>query len=241
MIIKCLAIDDEPLALRKMSGYISKTPFLELVGVYRSGFEAIDLISDHKADLLFVDINMPDINGMDFVKSLHYKPQIIFTTAFSEYAIEGFKLDALDYLLKPIGYNDFLKAANKARNYFDSIAADSKKKQQQQNDEYLFIKSENKIVRISLNDIIYIEGMREYVRIHQTNGKSIMPLISLRVLEEQLPPDQFMRVHRSYIVNLHRITTIEHNRIIFDGKVFIPISDQYKEFFQKFLRSHSLT
>jgi two-component system, LytTR family, response regulator LytT len=238
MIIKCLAIDDEPLALSKMSNYISKTPFLELAGACRSGFDAMELISNQNIDLLFVDINMPDINGLDFVKSLHYKPQIIFTTAFSEYAIEGFKLDALDYLLKPIGYNDFLKAANKARIYFESTGPSSKK--EKRNDEYLFIKAEYKIVRISLKDIIYIEGMREYVRIHQTNGKSLMPLISLRVLEEQLPSDKFMRVHRSYIVNLEKITTIEHNRIIFDGKVYIPVSEQYKEFFQKYLSSHSL-
>ena len=238
MKIKCIAIDDEPLALSKMSNYISKTPFLELAGAYRSGFDAMELISNQKVDLLFIDINMPDINGLDFVKSLHNKPQVIFTTAFSEYAIEGFKLDALDYLLKPIGYNDFLKAANKARSYFESTVPDSKKEQPV--DEYLFIKSDYKIVRVNLNDIIYIEGMREYVRIHQTNGKSLMPLISLRILEEQLPSDKFMRVHRSYIVNLEKITTVEHSRIIFDGKVYIPVSEHYKEFFQKYLSSHSL-
>ncbi len=138
MIIKCLAIDDEPLALSKMSGYISRTPFLELAGVSRSGFDAIELISCNKVDLMFVDINMPDINGLDFVKSLHTKPQIIFTTAFSEYAIEGFKLDALDYLLKPIGYNEFLKAANKARNYFEAVMFETKNDDNQ--NEYLFVK-----------------------------------------------------------------------------------------------------
>jgi two-component system, LytTR family, response regulator LytT len=238
MIIKCLAIDDEPLALTKMSGYISRTPFLELSGVSRSGFDAIELISGKKVDLLFVDINMPDINGLDFVRSLHIKPQIIFTTAFSEYAIEGFKLDALDYLLKPIGYNEFLKAANKARNYFESAVPETKK--QTNPDEYLFVKSASKMARVSLNDIVYIEGMREYVRIHLSFGKSLMPLVSLRSLEEQLPPDRFMRVHRSYIVNLEKITTIEHNRIVFDGKVYIPVSGQYKELFQKYLSSHSL-
>jgi two-component system, LytTR family, response regulator LytT len=238
MIIKCLTIDDEPLALSKMSNYISRTPFLELVGACRSGFDAIELLSGKKVDIIFVDINMPDINGLDFVKSLHNKPQIIFTTAFSEYAIEGFKLEALDYLLKPIGYNDFLKAANKALKYFESVAQDSKK--EIVNNQYLFIKSEYKMSRIFLNDITYIEGMREYVRIHLTSGKSLMPLISLRVLEEQLPSDKFMRVHRSYIINLEKISTIEHNRIIFDGKVYIPVSDQYKEFFQKYLSSHSL-
>lgn len=237
-MIKCLTIDDEPLALNKMASYISQTPFLELVGACRSGYEAMDLISKTKIDLMFVDINMPDINGLDFVKTLHNKPQIIFTTAFSEYAIEGFKLDALDYLLKPIGYNEFLKAANKARNHFESVIAEQVSKISA--NEYLFIKADSKIARISFDDIIYIEGMREYVRIHLISGKPLMPLISLRSLEEQLPADRFMRVHRSYIVNLERIITVEHNRIVFEGKVFIPVSEQYKETFNKFLRLHSL-
>lgn len=238
MIIKCLAIDDEPLALSKMSNYISKTPFLELKGAFRSGFDAMELISSQKIDLMFVDINMPDINGLDFVKTLHNKPQVIFTTAFSEYAIEGFKLDALDYLLKPIGYNEFLKAANKALKYFESVDPDLKK--EVSSSEYLFVKADCKIARISVNDIIYIEGMREYVRIHLDDSKSLMPLISLRILEEKLPSDRFMRVHRSYIVNLGKIKTVEHNRIVFEGKVYIPVSEQYKEAFQKFLSSHSL-
>jgi two-component system LytT family response regulator len=238
MIIKCLAVDDEPLALTKMVNYISRTPFLELTGACRSGYEANDLISKTRVDLMFVDINMPDINGLDFVKALYNKPQVIFTTAFSEYAIEGFKLDALDYLLKPIGYNEFLKAANKARTYFEPVATDQK--MEILSNDYLFIKSDYKMARISFNDIIYIEGMREYVRIHLDSGKPLMPLMSLRLLEEQLPSDQFMRVHRSYIVNLDKIISIEHNRIVFDGMVFIPVSEQYKESFQKFLDSHSL-
>jgi DNA-binding LytR/AlgR family response regulator len=238
MIIKCLALDDEPLALEKMSNYINKTPFLELVGLCRSGFEAIDYLSKQKVDLMFADINMPDVNGLDFVRSLHQKPQIIFTTAFSEYAFEGFQVNALDYLLKPIGYNEFLKAANKARNYFETVL--SKPAKEVCDREYLFVKSDYKIVRISFDDIVYIEGMREYVRIHLVNGKTIMPLISLSVLEEQLPSDKFMRVHRSYIVNLQKITIIDHSRIVFDGKVYIPVSEQYKEFFQKFLSLHSL-
>ena len=185
MIIRCIALDDEPLALSKMAGYISKTPFLELVASFRSGFEAIELLSNTKVDLMFVDINMPDINGLDFVRSLHYKPQVIFVTAFSEYAIEGFRLDALDYLLKPVGYNEFLKSANKARGFFESLAAESSRTVNPR--EYIFVKSDYKTARISVNSIIYIEGMREYVRIHLDSGKPLMPLISLRLLEEQLP------------------------------------------------------
>ncbi len=238
MIIKCIAIDDEPLALNKMAGYVSKTPFLKLVAACRSGYEAIELLSSSEADLLFVDINMPDINGLDFVRSLHYKPQIIFVTAFSEYAIEGFRLDALDYLLKPVGYTEFLRSANKARSYFETSSQDNSKAGNSR--EYIFVKSDYKTVRISVNDITYIEGMREYVRIHLESGKPLMPLMSLRVLEEQLPSDRFMRVHRSYIVNLQKIVTIEHNRIVFDGKVYIPVSDQYKEQFSRYINSHLL-
>jgi two-component system LytT family response regulator len=238
MIIRCLAIDDEPLALNKIAGYISRTPFLELSGVCRSGYEAIELLSRTSVDLMFVDINMPDISGLDFVKTLQNRPQIIFTTAFSEYAIDGFKLDALGYLLKPIGYTEFLKACNKARIYLESTINSSKKEAIE--NEYLFVKSGSKNIRISLNEISYIEGMREYVRIHLVSGKSIMPLLSLRSLEEELPDDSFMRVHRSYIVNLKQIVAVEHNRIVFDGKIYIPVSDQYKEQFHTFLSSHSL-
>jgi len=235
MRIKCLAIDDEPLALGKMSDYILRTPFLELTGTCRSGFDAIELLSDRKVDLIFVDINMPDINGLDFVRSLNTKPGIIFTTAFSEYAIEGFKLDAIDYLLKPIGYNEFLKSVNKARSLFESgIGKDT------YTNECLFVKSDYKTSRVLLNDIVYIEGMREYVRIHLISGKALMPLISLHRLEEQLPDDLFMRVHRSYIINLRRIVTVEHNRIVIDSKTYIPVSEQYKEHFNKYLSSHSL-
>jgi len=238
MKIKCITVDDEPLALSKMASYISRTPFLELTGACRSGYEANELVSKSRVDLMFVDINMPDINGLDFVRTLHTKPQIIFTTAFSEYAIEGFKLDAIDYLLKPIGYNEFLKAANKARSYFETFVIDQKKDAESK--DYLFVKSDYKMARISVKDIIYIEGMREYVRIHLDSGKPLMPLISLKLLEEQLPSDRFMRVHRSYIVNLEKIISIEHSRILFEGKVYIPVSEQYKDVFLKYLSSHSL-
>jgi len=238
MKIRCLALDDEPLALDQMSNYIRKTPFLELVGSCRSGFEAMEYLAGEKVDLLFADINMPDINGLDFIKSLSIKPQVIFATAFSEYAFEGFKADALDYLLKPIGYVDFLKAANKAKSYFEKSNplnnnADDKR-------DHLFVRSDSRMIRVRLEDVIYIEGMREYVRIHLVKGKSPMPHMSLRLLEEQLPSNKFMRVHRSYIVNLDKIVAIEHSRIIFDEKIYIPVSEQYKDFFQKFLTLHSL-
>jgi DNA-binding LytR/AlgR family response regulator len=237
-MIRCIAIDDEPLALRQIADYIKKTPFLELSGQCESALQAINLLENIPVDLMFVDIQMPDLNGMDFVKTLDNPPKVVFITAYSEYALEGFRVNAIDYLLKPIGYRDFLKSANKARSFFEKSPAPSGKEKSDRN--YLFVKSDYKTVRIKLEDIIYIEGMREYVRIHIAGGKSIMPLISLRVLEEQLPSDRFMRVHRSYIVNLEKITTIDHFRIIFDGKVYIPVSEQYKESFQKYISSHSM-
>jgi two-component system response regulator LytT len=162
----------------------------------------------------------------------------LYLTAYSEHALEGFRVDAIDYLLKPISFVDFLKSANKARKYFETILYHPGTGEGEK--EYLFVKSGYKIVRISLEDIIYIEGMREYVRIHLANGKPLMSLISLHVLEEQLPSYKFMRVHRSYIVNLEKIITIEHSRIILENKVYIPVSEQYKELFQKFINSRSI-
>jgi two-component system LytT family response regulator len=237
-MIRCIAIDDEPLALKQIAEYIKKTPFLELVCQYESALQAIEGLANSSIDLMFVDINMPDLSGLDFVKSLEKPPMIVFVTAYSEYAIEGFRVDAIDYLLKPIGYSDFLKSANKARGYFEKLQPSVSKESAET--EYLFVKADYKTVRISLDEIIYIEGMREYVRIHLTTGKSLMPLISLRLLEEQLPSNKFMRVHRSYIVNLKKITTIDHYRILFDNKEYIPVGEQYKETFQSYINSRSL-
>ena len=237
-MIKCIAIDDEPLALKQITSYINKTPYLDLTASFESPIEALTYLQENTVDLVFVDINMPDLNGLDFVKSLKYPPKIIFTTAYSEYALEGFKVDALDYLLKPIDYATFLKAANKAREWFDLKRNTTE--EIKSNNDYLFIKSEYKIVRIKLEDVTYIEGMREYVRIHLINEKPIMTLLSMKAMEAQLASKSFMRVHRSYIVNLNKITTIERNRIVFD-KVYIPISEQYKECFNQFIENNFLS
>jgi two-component system, LytTR family, response regulator LytT len=238
MVIKCIAIDDEPLALKQIGTYVEKTPFLELVSLLKSGFDAIDYISTNKVDLIFVDINMPDLNGMDFVKSLKDKPFIIFTTAYTEYAVEGFKVDAVDYLLKPIGYNDFLKAVNKVKSLIDS--KDIKSVQVKATPDHLFVKSDYKLVRIELSEIKYIESMHEYIRIHLVDDKPVMTLVSMKSIEEQLPSDIFMRVHRSFIVNLKRIKVIERNRIVFDNSVYIPVGDQYRDAFQKFVEKNFL-
>ncbi|MGQ8336818.1 LytR/AlgR family response regulator transcription factor [Sunxiuqinia sp. A32] len=237
-MIKCIAIDDEPLALKQIVGYIQKTPSLEFVAEFESAISAMDFVQHHEVDLMFVDINMPDLNGMDFVKSLSKPPKVIFTTGYSEYAIEGFRVDALDYLLKPIGYSDFLKAVNKANEWFNLQMP--KNTEIEADEKFLFIKSEHKIVRINLSDIKYVEGMREYVRIHLQNQKPVMSLMSMRKLESFLAPDKFMRVHRSFIVSLDQISTVERNRIVFDGNVYIPVSEQYKESFQKYLNDNFL-
>lgn len=237
-MISCIAIDDEPLALKQIAQYIDKTPFLALMETFESALEAVSFLQDNDVDLMFVDINMPDISGMDFVKSLKNPPGIIFTTAYSEYAIEGFKVDAIDYLLKPIGYSDFLRAAEKANERLKP--GNEKSVQLESSEKFLLIKSEYKILRINLTDVKYIEGMREYLRIHAENQKPVMTLMSMKKMEEYLPDKDFIRVHRSYIVNKNKITVIERNRIVFDNDVYIPIGDQYKSSFKKFLDNNFL-
>ncbi len=237
MKINCIVIDDEPLALRQIADFVRQTPFLLLTAECKNAFEAMEVLDNQTVDLMFVDINMPELSGMELIRSLAIKPEVIFTTAYSEFAIEGFKVDALDYLLKPIGYNDFLKAANKAKNHFD-ILKRANSRSDNATDECLFVKSEYKIIRIIFNDIKYIESMREYVRIYTVNSKPVMSLMSMKTVESKLPPDIFMRVHRSFIVNLKQITTIERSRIIFDRDIYIPISEQYKEKFQHYIDNH---
>jgi len=237
-MIKCIAIDDEPLALKQIATYIDKTPYLTLVNTFESALEAIEFLGTKEVDLMFVDINMPDLSGMEFVKSLKAAPGVIFTTAYSEYALEGFKVDAIDYLLKPIGYSDFLKAYEKAKNRLqlnvEKISEIGSK------NDFLLIKSEYKILRINYSDIKYIEGMREYLRIHIENKKPVMTLLSMKKMEEYLPAKDFMRVHRSFIVNLNKVSVVERNRIVFDNDVYIPIGEQYKGVFREFLDKNFL-
>lgn len=233
MKIRCIAIDDEPLALKQISAYIDKTPFLDAVALCNNAFEAIEYLAHNEVDLMFVDINMPDLNGMDFVKSLTRKPQVIFTTAYSEYAIEGFNVDALDYILKPLSYSVFLKAAGKAKNWFDHTQKQTESLHT--TSDSLFVKSEHKMIRIILSEIKYIESSNEYIQIHLINNEPVTTFIRLKTIEEQLPKDRFMRIHRSFIVNLDRIKVIERNRIVFDNTIYIPIGEQYKESFQEFV------
>jgi two-component system, LytTR family, response regulator LytT len=237
-MIRCLAIDDEPLALKQIADYIRKTPFLELAGLCESALQASALLEKNVVDLMFVDINMPDLSGMDFVKSLESPPMIIFVTAYGEHALEGFRVDAIDYLLKPISYADFLKSANKARTWYE--AQTRKPAEVSSNKDFLFIKSEYKILRINFDDIKYIEAMSEYIRIHLISSKPVMTQLSMKGIEEKLPEDRFMRVHRSYIINLSKISVIERNRIVFDGSTYIPVSEQYKVRFQEYIDKNFL-
>jgi len=234
MIIKCLAIDDEPLALKKIVSYMEKVPFLNLVAACRSAFEAIDAMKNNKVQLLFIDINMPELSGMEFIKTLADKPYIVFTTAYSEYAVEGFQVDAVDYLMKPISFGNFLKAANKVKNLIE-LNSKSQNESLKTTSNHLFVKSEYKLIRIELDAIKYIESQHEYVKIHLINSNPILTQLSMKSMEEQLPSDRFMRVHRSFIVNLAKISVIERARIVFDGKVYIPVSKQYKEIFQEYI------
>jgi len=233
MEIKCIAIDDEPLALQQLAGYIRKIPYLKLEAECAGAIEALNVLDEKSIDLIFVDINMPDLNGLEFVKSLDKKPLVIFTTAYSEYAVEGFKVDALDYLLKPFSFAEFSKAAAKAKKQVGLIHQSAEKPES--NDDYLFIKSEYKLIRINLKDVLYIEGMKEYVRIHLVGQKPVMTLLGMKSMEEKLPSERYMRVHRSFIVNLERITTVERLQIVYDDKTRIPVSEKYKERFLAFL------
>ena len=238
MKLKTIAIDDEPLALRLVSDYVRKTPFLDLAGSFENPLEAVDFLSKQTADLIFVDIQMPDLTGIEFTRSLDNPPKIIFTTAYSKYAIEGYKLNAIDYLLKPFSYEEFLKAANKAHKQIELESNVSPTIEA--NNQFLFLKSEYKLRRINFNEILYIEGLKDYIKVYTTDeDKPVLSLNSIKSIEQKLPENKFMRVHRSFIVNLDKIEVIERSRIIF-GKVYIPVSDQYKDKFQEYLDKNYL-
>ena len=237
-MIHTIAIDDEPLALNLVAGYIQKTPVLQFGGGFDNPLSALEFHENNPVDLMFLDIQMPDLMGTDFVRMLQNGPKIIFATAYEKFALEGFRLDAVDYLLKPFGYDEFLASAMKARKLIEMET--HKPSTVETNDQFLFIKSEYKIRRINFADILYIEGMKDYVKIFLKNDPNpVLSINSLKTLESKLPESGFMRVHRSFIVNLNRIETIERFRIVFD-KVFIPVSDQFKDAFQKFLDENFL-
>jgi two-component system response regulator LytT len=237
-MITTIAIDDEPLALQLVTGYIGKTPGLTLIGKFDNPIDAAEFLTDTSADLIFVDIQMPDISGIEFTRLMEKRPKVIFTTAFEKYALEGYKLEIVDYLLKPFSYEEFLAAVHKVQKLIRLEQTPIAKIET--NNEFLFLKSDYKIKRINFNDILYIEGLKDYVKVYTRNApKPVLSLTSLKLLESKLPDNKFMRVHRSFIVNLEKIDTIERSRIIF-GKEYIPVSDQYKDRFQEFLDKNFL-
>ena len=215
--IRCAVVDDEPLALGLMASYVKKTPFLELVGSYSSAVQAMQEMHDNPVDLIFLDIQMPELNGLDYSRMISPQTRVVFTTAFNQYALDGYKVNALDYLLKPISYPDFLLAANKAQEWFRLVeqSQQSEKKENQDEKLSIFVKSDYKLIRIELKNILYVEGLKDYVKIYEENAsRPVISLMSMKAMEEMLPADRFMRVHRSYIVQNEKIRIIEHNRIV---------------------------
>ena len=237
-MIKVLAIDDEPLALQQLAAYIKKIPFLELCGECQSALEAKEILNQETIDAIFCDINMPDLNGMDFVKSLAAPPLVVFTTAYSEYALEGFKVDGVAYLLKPFGLDYFRRAANRIKDRLSIPAAPATESVAE--DDTIFVKTDYKVVKLAISDIRYIEGMSEYLKIHlESQPKPVVTLLSMKKMEEYLPP-YFMRIHRSYIVNLKMIQEVNKNRVIMDADTYLPIGDNYKDAFNDYLNTKFL-
>ncbi len=236
MELNCLIVDDEPLALDLMESYVKRTPFLKLAGRCLNALEVLQLLQEKSVDLVFLDIQMPELNGLELSRVLDKQIKVIFTTAFEQYALEGFRVDALDYLLKPISYAEFLKAANKALAWFERVHEAPSFKEEP---DCIFVKSDYKLVKVELSKICYIEGLKDYVKIYLDGVNSpIVSLISMKSLEEMLPAS-FCRVHRSFIVNLDKITVIERNRIVF-GKTYIPIADSSKDKFMEFLNKRTI-
>jgi DNA-binding LytR/AlgR family response regulator len=231
-------IDDEPLAAELLLSYAKRISYLNVKGTFNSAIAAMRELREHPVDLIFLDIQMPELSGLEFARILPPQTRIIFTTAFNQYAIDGYKVNAMDYLLKPISYDDFLQACNKALEYITSQQIHTSNKEKA--DRFIFVKSEYKLVRINLDDVLYIEGVKDYVKIYFDNGdKPVMSLMNMKRIEESLPSPEFMRTHRSYIVNMMKVKVIDRLRIVFD-KVYIPISDSYKDEVMSFLDSHTL-
>lgn len=237
MVISCVIIDDEPLALELIRSYVMRTPFLSLKGRFESASSALAYLAGDPVDLVFCDIQMPGMNGMDFSKMLPEGTRIVFTTAFSNYALESYKVSALDYLLKPFSYADFLASAQKALSWFEVRKAAAAMEEQQVSS--IYVRTEYKLRQVDLSDIIFIEGMKDYVRIHLDGRDSLVSQVSMKSLMSQLPPSRFYRVHRSYIVNMEKVRMIEKGRIIF-GHSSVPISDNEREGFYEALSKFSI-
>lgn len=239
MILTCFIIDDEPLALGLLESYVAKTPFLELIGKFSSAVAAVESVRETAPDVIFLDIQMAELNGMEFARLVPEKSRIIFTTAFEQYALESYKVNALEYLLKPFSYSDFLLAANKALQWQQLNEKAIAEKNKNVSD-CIYVKSEYRLLQIALSKILYIEGLKDYLKIYlEGETEPVVSHITMKAMEEMLPGSDFMRIHRSFIIQKDKIKVVEHNRIVF-GKTYIPVSDSYKESFQKFLDKRTL-
>ena len=240
-MLRCIAIDDEPLALRQLAAYAAKIPYLQLAATCNNALEAQQLLAAQPVDLIFVDINMPDLNGVDFVRTLTERPMVIFTTAYSEYAIEGFRLDAVDYLLKPFGFSDFSRSVAKANSLYElrrnqrEAAPEPTPEAEPKDKEYISVKADYKVSLVRIADIVFLESEGEYVRMHLCDGSTITTLFRLKNMETALPSEFFMRVHRSYIVNLRCIKSYVKGRIFLSDTEYVPIGENYKEAFQRYI------
>ena len=240
MELTCWIIDDEPLAIELLESYVAKTPLLKLTGSYSSAIEAMQDAATKSVDIIFLDIQMPEISGMEFARFVKEDTRIIFTTAFSEYALEGYRVDALDYLLKPISYTKFLEATKKALKWFEmKESAQSKDTTASpiKQEEQMFVKADHKLIRILFKDILYIEGWKDYVKIHlKDKPHPILSLMSIKGLEESLPSSRFIRIHRSFIIQKNKIDSISKNRVTIGNKE-LPIGESYKQEFNKVIDS----
>jgi len=252
MRMRCIAIDDEPLALRQISAYISKIPFLELASTFRSAVAAQEWLKENSVDLIFVDVNMPDMTGVEFVQALETPAMVIFTTAYAEYAIEGYKLSAIDYLLKPFGLNDMKRASEKALSLYEllqlqgQLQRDGEESQLHEeggdaeaSDEQgiLSVHADRKTHLVKLTNIVYLESAGEYVRLHLSDGTKLVTLFRLKNMESTLQSSQFMRVHRSYIINLSHIVGYTKGRVFLSNDDYVPIGENYKEQFLNYMNS----
>lgn len=258
MAMRCIAIDDEPLALRQISAYISKISFLELSATFRSAVAAKEWLKENETDLIFVDINMPDMTGVEFVQSLDVRAMVIFTTAYAEYAIEGYKLSAIDYLLKPFGLKDITRASEKALSLYELLllqreregvaaavdeADEVEEKEIAETSEaaddrgLLSVYADRKTNLVKLSNIVYLESAGEYVRLHLTDGTKLVTLFRLKNMESSLQSSQFMRVHRSYIINLSHISGYTKGRVFLSNDDYVPIGENYKEQFMNYINS----
>lgn len=241
--LRCLAVDDEPMALEKLKNYIERIPYLELAGLCEGPYDAMKILSSEKVDVMFIDINMPDVNGLDFVKALVDPPLVVFTTAYAEYAIDSYKVDAVDYLLKPFSFLDFQRAAGRVQKQYVLMHPDCSQEDQPSSvaecRDFIYLKVDYKYVRVEYKDIVYIEGMNEYVKVHMVADKPFLTHSTIRNIKDSLP-DHFLQVHRSYVLNMDHVKEVERAVAVMSDGSRISVSDGFKDSFMQYLQEHSL-